>query len=219
MIVEGGGHLIMVFLRVYFYQFRKNICFHFRTSKESLFYVFRVFVHSRGGRSLVTCSWGSIVTFVDNVRILFFASQSRVHSMFLEFLDFVLLTKFWIWAIISFFPNRVGTLQGGYGVLDFHNYLFPRFQHFLRSGVEKTEILNLQEFCTSWGRGWPYRVNIISSISRNSVFLAVGGDRWCVNIIFSISRNSAFLEVGGDRWCVNIISPISRNSAFPAMGG
>ena len=178
----------MVFLRVYFYQFRKNICFHFRTSKESLVYVFRVFVHSRGGRSLVTCSWGSIVTFVDNVRILFFASQSRINSMFLEFLDFVLLTKFWIWAIISFFPNRVGTLQGGYGLLDFHNYLFPRFQHFLRSGVEKTEILNLQEFWTSWGRGWPYRVYIIYTISKNSQFLQVGGDRWCVNIISTIYR-------------------------------
>ena len=103
----------------------KKNCFHYRTSKESLVYVFRVFVHSRGGRSLVTCSWGSIVTFVDNVRILFFASQSRVHSMFLEFLYYVLLTKFWIWAIISFFPNRVGTLQAGYCLLDFQNDFFP----------------------------------------------------------------------------------------------
>ena len=128
-------------------------------------------------------------------------------------------TQFWIWAIIWFFPNRVGRFKGGYCFLDFQIYLFPGILLFPRSGVEKTEIRYFQEFCSSWGRGWTYRVNIISSISRNSVFLEVGGDRWCVNIISSISRNSAFLEVGGDRCCFNIISSISRNSAFSEVGG
>ena len=48
-IVEGGGPLINVFLRVYFDVFRKSSRFNFRTSKQSSFYVFRVFGDSIGG--------------------------------------------------------------------------------------------------------------------------------------------------------------------------
>ena len=47
-IVEGGA-LINVFLRVYFDVFRTSSRFNFRTSKQSSFYVFGVFVDSRGG--------------------------------------------------------------------------------------------------------------------------------------------------------------------------
>ena len=39
-IVEGGGPLMNVFLRVYFYVFRQSLCFNFRTSKQISFYVF-----------------------------------------------------------------------------------------------------------------------------------------------------------------------------------
>ena len=45
-IVEGGG--TNVFLRVYFDVFRKITRFLFRPSKQSSFYVFGVFVDSRG---------------------------------------------------------------------------------------------------------------------------------------------------------------------------
>ena len=40
--------MINVFLKVYFDIFRQNSCFHFRLSKQSSFYVFVVFVDSRG---------------------------------------------------------------------------------------------------------------------------------------------------------------------------
>ena len=46
---RGGGGLINVFLRVYFDVFRQSSCFNFRPSKQSSFYVFGVFVDSRGG--------------------------------------------------------------------------------------------------------------------------------------------------------------------------
>ena len=46
-IVEGGPD--NVFLRVYFDVFRQTSRFKFRLSKQSSFYVFRVFVDSRGG--------------------------------------------------------------------------------------------------------------------------------------------------------------------------
>ena len=48
-IVEEWGPLVNVFLRVYFDVFRQSLCFNFRTSKQSSFYVFGVFVDSRGG--------------------------------------------------------------------------------------------------------------------------------------------------------------------------
>ena len=83
----GGGPLVNVFLRVYFDVFRKSSCFNFRPSNQSSFYVFGVFVDSRGrGDPCKTYSWGSILTFFDKVRVLIFAHQNRVRSMFLEFL-------------------------------------------------------------------------------------------------------------------------------------
>ena len=48
-IVEGGGPLINVFLRVYFDVFRKSSRFNFRPSKQSSFCVFGIFGDSRGG--------------------------------------------------------------------------------------------------------------------------------------------------------------------------
>ena len=48
MIVQGGGPLINVFLRVYFDVFRQSSRCNFRPSKQSSFYVFGVFVDSRG---------------------------------------------------------------------------------------------------------------------------------------------------------------------------
>ena len=42
-----------------------------------------------------------------------------------------------------------------------------------------------------------YRVNIISSISRNSAFSEVGGRDPLATPYISISRNSAVSEVGG----------------------
>ena len=47
-IVEGGEPLINVFLRVYFDGFRQTSRFNFRQSKQRSFYVFGVFVDSRG---------------------------------------------------------------------------------------------------------------------------------------------------------------------------
>ena len=46
-IVEGGTP-DNVFLRVYFDVFRQSSCINFRPSKQSSFYVFEVFVDSRG---------------------------------------------------------------------------------------------------------------------------------------------------------------------------
>ena len=77
LIVEGGGSLINVFLRVYFDVFRQSLRFNFRRLKQSSFYVFGVFVNCRGG---------SILTYFDKVRVVIFAHQNRVRSMFLEFL-------------------------------------------------------------------------------------------------------------------------------------
>ena len=52
-----GGPLINVFLRVYFDVFRQSSRFNFRPSKQSSFYVFGVFVHSRGrGNPCKMCS-------------------------------------------------------------------------------------------------------------------------------------------------------------------
>ena len=68
--------------------------FNFRPSKQCSFYVFGVFLDSRG-RGTPTCktySWGSILTFFDKVcvfdkvRVLIFAHQNTVRSMFMEFL-------------------------------------------------------------------------------------------------------------------------------------
>ena len=63
--------------------FRKSSCFNFRPSKQSSFYVFGVFVDSRGGGTP-----GSILTYFEKVRVLIFAhlnksNQIRVRSMFL----------------------------------------------------------------------------------------------------------------------------------------
>ena len=61
--------------------------FNFRQSKQSSFFVFGVFVDSRGrGNPCKTYSWGSILTFFDKVFVLIFDHQSRTRSMFLEFL-------------------------------------------------------------------------------------------------------------------------------------
>ena len=49
LIVEGEGPLIKVFLRVYFDVFRQTTRFNFRPSKHDSFYVYGVFVDSRGG--------------------------------------------------------------------------------------------------------------------------------------------------------------------------
>ena len=49
----------------------------FYKSKQSSFYVYRVFVDGRGG---------SILTYVDKVFDVICAHQNRVRSMFLEFL-------------------------------------------------------------------------------------------------------------------------------------
>ena len=48
LIVEGGGPLINVFLRVYFDVFQQTSRLKFCSSKQSSFYVFGVFVDSRG---------------------------------------------------------------------------------------------------------------------------------------------------------------------------
>ena len=66
--VEGG---------VYFDVFRQTSRCNLRQSKQSSFYVFGVFVDGRGG---------SIMTYVNKVRVVICAHQNRVHSMFLEFL-------------------------------------------------------------------------------------------------------------------------------------
>ena len=47
-----GGTLINVFRRVYFHVFRQSSRFKVRPSKQSSFYVFGVFVDSRGGGTL-----------------------------------------------------------------------------------------------------------------------------------------------------------------------
>ena len=49
LIVEGGGPLINVFLRVYFDVCQQSSRCIFRPSKQSSFYVYGVFVDSRGG--------------------------------------------------------------------------------------------------------------------------------------------------------------------------
>ena len=55
--------------------------------EQSSFYVFGVFVDSRGwGDPCKTYSRGSISTFFGKVRVLFFAHLKRFRSMFLEFL-------------------------------------------------------------------------------------------------------------------------------------
>ena len=57
-IVEGGGPLINVLLRVYFDVFRQSLRFEFCLSKQSSFYVFAVFVDSRGdNRARYLCFW------------------------------------------------------------------------------------------------------------------------------------------------------------------
>ena len=80
-IVEGGA-LRNVFLRVYFDVFRQSSRFNFRPSKQGSFYVFGVFVDSRGGAPGKRVPAG----FFNKVCVLIFAPQNRVRSMFLEVL-------------------------------------------------------------------------------------------------------------------------------------
>ena len=49
----GGGPQVNVFLRVYFDAFRQTLRFNFRPSKQSSFYIFGIFVYSRGTGTLV----------------------------------------------------------------------------------------------------------------------------------------------------------------------
>ena len=69
--------------------FRQIPCFKLRPSKQSSFNVYDVFVDSRGGNPCKTYFSGPILTFLEKVRVLIFAHQNRVSSMFLEVFEIV----------------------------------------------------------------------------------------------------------------------------------
>ena len=77
LIVEEGGSLINVSLTVYFDVVLQSSSFNFPRSKQSLFYVFEVFINGRGR---------FILTYFDKVRVRISDHPNRVRSMFLEFL-------------------------------------------------------------------------------------------------------------------------------------
>ena len=68
-IVEGGGPLVNVFLRVYFDDCRQRSRYNFRPLKQRPYYVFGVFVDSR----------------FEKVCVLNFPHVNRVCSMVIEF--------------------------------------------------------------------------------------------------------------------------------------
>ena len=79
--------MINVFLRVYFDVFCQNSRFYFPSSKQSYFYVLRVFVDSRGrGGPLINVLLSVYFDVFVKLRDLMFAHQNRLRSMFLVFL-------------------------------------------------------------------------------------------------------------------------------------
>ena len=79
--------MINIFPMVYFDVFRQTSRFNLRSSNQSLFHVFGVFVDSRGrGRPLINVFLRVYFDVILQTLRFNYAHQNRVRSMFLEFL-------------------------------------------------------------------------------------------------------------------------------------
>ena len=83
------GPLINVFLRVNLDVFRQTSRFKFRPSKQNSFYVFFVFVDSRGGGTPDNVFMRVYFDVFQEKCVLIIAHKKRFRSMFLEFLYIV----------------------------------------------------------------------------------------------------------------------------------